>query len=102
MATNSPLELLLAALQVFEDQADPTQKKDAILPLQRFAKKLEVRSWELQEQRWRLTAAESAGDKETLRALGEFSQHEEVRIWCAEIHNLRRQTRTLSYQTLQL
>ena len=101
METKNPSELLIAALADFEEHSDPTQKKDAILPLQRFAKQLEVRSWELQEQRWRLTAAESAGDKDTLRALQEHSQHEQIREWCAEVLGTSK-TRVLAYQTLQM
>jgi|ERR1700731_2851213 sensor domain CHASE-containing protein len=101
MANNDPLEILLAALRDFEDNADPTQKKSAVLLLQRLAKKLEVRSWELQEQRWRLTAAEISGDKETLRALHEFSEDESIREWSAEVLAPNK-ARTLSYQTIRL
>jgi hypothetical protein len=102
MATNSPFEVLVAALADFEEHGTREEKKSAILPLQREAKKLEIRSLELQVQRWMLTAAEIAGAKDTLRALAEFSQHDEIREWAAEILNLKQQPRTLPNQTLQI
>jgi sensor domain CHASE-containing protein len=101
METKSSLEVLVAALADFEQSGTREEKKNAILPLQRLAKKLEVRSWELQEQRWRLTAAESVGDKETLRALHEFSEDEVIREWSAEALHPNK-ARTLSYQTIRL
>ena|ERR1700730_2734769 len=102
METKNPLERLVAALKDFGDQADREQKKAAIPFLARLAKKLQIQMLELQQQRLMLTAAESARDKETLRALEEFSQHEEIRDWSAEILNLKRQPRTLPFQNIQL
>src|SRR5882762_5134942 len=101
MAIKDPLEFLLAALQDFEDHADPTQKQDAIFLLHSLAKKLEVRSLELQEQRWLLTAAESTRDRQTLLDLAEFSQFEdEIASWAREILNVKRQMRSLPCQTI--
>lgn len=98
----TPLELLLASLATFEEHSDRAERKAAIRPLQRLAKKLEIQMLPLEEQRWRLTAAESAGDKQTLRDLLEHSQHEEIQSWWGEILNLKRQPHTLPFQNIQL
>ena len=104
MSIKSPIELLVAVLADFEEHATREEKKSAIAPLQRLAKKLEIQSLELQQQRLMLTAAESAGTtgKEILRWLKEFSDHEEIREWSAEILALKRQPRTLPFQRIQL
>ena len=102
METKSPLEGLVVALADFEDHAAPVEKKDAILPLQRLAKKLEIQSLELHQQRLMLTAAEFAGDKATIRALGTHSSFPEIIEWSAEILNAKLQPRTLTFQNIQL
>jgi len=103
MATNSPLELLVAALADFDQNGTREEKKSAIRPLERLAKKLEVRSLELQEQRWRLTAAESTRDRQTLLDLAEFTQFEDdIASWAREILNVKRQMRSLPCQTIKL
>ena len=97
----TPLELLLATLADFEEHADRAERKATVPALKRLAKKLEIQSLELSEQRLRLTYAESIRDLETLRDLA-LSQHAEIREWSAEILNLKRQPRTLPFQNIQL
>ena len=77
----------LSVLADFDSRADRSEKKDAILPLQRLAKKIEIQLLPLLEQRLRIMSAESTGDRETLRNLRDFSQHEEIRNWAVEILN---------------
>jgi hypothetical protein len=98
-----PLDTLLAVLADFEQNGTREEKKSAIAPLQRLAKKLEIQSLELHQQRLMLTIAEIAGDKETLQALRAHSQFPEITEWCSEILlNAKRQPRTLPFQRIQL
>ncbi len=97
-----PLDMLLAVLADFEEHGTRDEKKSAIPALRRLSRKLEIQSLELHQQRLMLTAAESASDKEKLSDLNRYSTFPEIVEWSAEILNLKRQTRTLSYQTLQL
>jgi hypothetical protein len=98
-----PLDVLLAVLEDFDQHATRDEKKSAISALRRLSRKIEIQSLELQEQRWRLTAAECAGDKETLRDLAEFTQFEDaIASWAREILNVKRQMRSLPCQTIKL
>lgn len=101
METKSPVEILVAALSVFEERASREEKKDAIPALRRLSRKLEIQSLELLDQRLKLTHAEATRDRETLRDLSEFG-HEEIRIWAAEVLNVKRQPRTLALQNIHL
>lgn len=102
MENKDPLALLHDALALFEESAAPSHKRDAVPFLRRLSRKYELQSLELFDQRLKLTHAESTLDREMLRDLAEFSQHEEIRTWAAEVLNARRLVRTLPFQRIQL
>ncbi len=97
-----PLEQLLAALDTFEKCASQADKKSAVAALRRLSTLCQIRSIELVQQRQMLTSAESAGDKETLRDLNNFSQFIEIVEWSGDVLKLKPQPRTLSCQRIQL
>src|SRR5882672_4539203 len=102
MDSKSSLEVLVAALEDFEEHSAPGDKREAIAPLRRLSRKFEIQTTELVQQRQMVASAEVGRDLGTLRDLAEFSQHDEIREWAAEISNLKRQPRTLPFQTLQI
>jgi hypothetical protein len=92
MATKTPLELVIEALADFEQHGTRDEKKSAVPVLRRLTRKTEIQLLELLDQRLMLTQAEGTRDRDTLRDLAEFSQHEEIRTWSLEILNPKPRT----------